>query len=163
MTQTDASRLSAILICILVLLSVAPAKTSRRRGSRTGPALDRAYLQKIWDGWEQLDASKQAQFYAKGSHIFFDVAPLKYANWADYQRGVTKELAGYKSAKFVVNNDAEIHASAPDCAWAAATVKQDAIMKSGRHDTTTFRWTAVFQRQGGNWVMVHEHVSIPAP
>lgn len=163
MTQTYATRLSAILICILLLLSVASAKTSRRRRASSGPGLDRAFLQKIWDGWEQLDASKQAHFYARGSHTFFDVAPLKYANWAEYQRGVTKELADYKSAKFVVNNDAEIHACGPDCAWSAATVKQDAIMKSGRHDLTTFRWTAVFQRQVGNWVMVHEHVSMPSP
>jgi ketosteroid isomerase-like protein len=139
------------------------AKTSKKRKGPSSPAPDKAYLQKIWEGWEQLDAAKQAQFYAKGKHIFFDVAPLKYTNWPEYQAGVAKELADYKSASFTVNTDAEIHSCGSDCAWSAASVKQDATMKSGRRDIATFRWTAVFQRQQGKWLIVHEHVSMPAP
>ena len=154
----------AILLCILLLAGEAStAKTSKNRQPSGGPAPDKAYLQKIWDGWEQLDPAKQAQFYAKGKHLFFDVAPMKYASWPEYQAGVAKELADYKSAKFTVNDDAEIHSCGADCAWSAATVKQDATMKSGRRDLATFRWTAIFQQQQGKWLIVHEHVSIPAP
>jgi hypothetical protein len=47
---------------------------------------------------------RQSRFYAKGEHIFFDVAPLKYASWPEYQAGVVKELSDYKSAKFTVNS-----------------------------------------------------------
>jgi ketosteroid isomerase-like protein len=166
--QTASLRgVSAALVCLLLFSLTAPAKTSRKKKASTrttaDAALDRAYLQKIWDGWEQLDASKQAQFYAEGSHTFFDIAPLKYTNWSEYQAGVTKELADYKSAKFTVNNDAEIHPCGTACTWSTATVKQDAVMKSGRRDLATFRWTAIFQRLGGKWLMVHEHVSMPAP
>jgi ketosteroid isomerase-like protein len=156
--------LLALSLCILLLAAAAfAAKTSKKRKAAAGPALNKAYLQKVWDGWEKLDPAKQAQFYAKGPHMFFDVAPLKYSSWSDYQAGVAKELADYKSATFTVNNDAEIHSCGADCTWAAATVKQDATMKSGRRDVATFRWTVIFQQQQGKWLIVHEHVSIAEP
>jgi ketosteroid isomerase-like protein len=164
MHNSHCKQLSAIMLCILLLAAGASAaRTSKKRKAGGGSAPDKAYLQKIWDGWEQLDPAKQARFYASGRHIFFDVAPLKYSSWSEYQAGVAKELADYKSAKFTVNNDAEIHACGTDCAWSASTVKQDATMKSGKRDIATFRWTAVFQRQQGKWLIVHEHVSVPAP
>ena len=164
MRNSPGKQLFPILVCILLLAGVAPAaKTTKKRKAMSSPGLDKAYLQKIWDGWDQLDPAKQAPFYAKGKHMFFDVAPLKYSSWSEYQAGVAKELADYKSATFTVNNDAEIHSCGKDCAWAAATVKQDATMKSGKRDVATFRWTVVFQQQQGNWLIVHEHVSMAAP
>ena len=155
------SRLSAILVCIVIFSGYASARP-RKRNSATASSPNKAYLQEIWHSWEQLDPSNQARFYAKGPHTFFDVAPLKYTSWEEYQAGVKKELADYKSAKFTVD-DAEIHSCGADCAWSAAIVKQDAVMKSGRHDLASFRWTAVFQRLAGKWLMVHEHVSMPMP
>jgi ketosteroid isomerase-like protein len=35
--------------------------------------------------------------------------------------------------------------------------------KSGKREMATFRWTAVFEKQDGKWVIVHEHVSEPQP
>ena len=163
MSRMNRRYLPTLLVFVLLPTLVVAAKKSTKRKTTSGPAPNKAYLQKIWDGWELLDPSKQGQFYARGPHIFFDVAPLKYASWNEYQAGVVKELADYKTAKFTVNDDAEIHACGADCAWSAATVKQDAIMKSGKRDLATFRWTAIFQRQSGKWLIVHEHVSMPAP
>ena len=71
-----------------------------------GPAPDKAYLQKIWDGWSTLDPANVAQFYAPGPHTFFDIAPLKYGSFDEYAKGVQGVVAGYKSAKFTVNDDA---------------------------------------------------------
>lgn len=66
-------------------------------------------MQKIWDGWATLDPANVAQFYAKGPHVFFDIAPLKYNSWDEYQQGVKNVLAPYKSATVTVNDDAQIH------------------------------------------------------
>ena len=71
-----------------------------------------------------------------------------------------KELADYKAAKFTVNDDAEIH-PAGQYAWVTATVKEDMTQKSGKREMGNFRWTAVFEKQNGRWVIVHEHVSAP--
>ena len=74
---------------------------------------------------------------------------------------MVKELADYKTAQFTVNDDAELH-PAGEYVWGLATVKEDAMMKAGKREMGTFRWTFVFGRQDGKWVIVHEHVSVPA-
>jgi ketosteroid isomerase-like protein len=125
-------------------------------------AVDRAYLQKIWDGWATLDAAGQKQFYAQGPHVFFDVSPLKYGSWDEYQSTVSQWLAGYKAARCTVNDDAQIHKSG-DAYWITSTVAFDMTQKSGKREMGTFRWTAVFEKQGGKWLIVHEHVSEPQP
>ena len=60
-------------------------------------APDKAYLQKILDGWSAGNAANMAQYYDQGDYNFFDIAPLKYSNWDEYEKGVTELLKGYKS------------------------------------------------------------------
>ena len=88
----------------------------------------------------------------------FDLAPLKYASWEEYQKGVVNVLADFKTAKLTVNDDAEIH-PVGQIVWATATVKEDATMKSGKREMGNFRWTVVFEKQNGKWLIVHEHIS----
>jgi ketosteroid isomerase-like protein len=47
--------------------------------------------------------------------------------------------------------------------WATATIAQKALLKDGSKDNATLRWTVVFEKQNGRWLIVHEHVSRPAP
>jgi ketosteroid isomerase-like protein len=128
------------------------------RGKTAAP--NKAYLQKIWDGWATLDPSNVTKFYASGPHTFFDITPLKYSSWDEYQKTVRQVLSDFKSAKFKVNNDAEIH-PAGGYAWGTATVDEEMTHQNGKVDTGTFRWTMVFEKQGGDWLIVHEHVSAP--
>jgi ketosteroid isomerase-like protein len=149
------------LLLLAVLASTcftfAQTKKSVKKPS-AGP--DKAYMQQIVDAWGTLDPSHAAPFYASGPHAFFDLAPLKYASWSEYEVGVKKILADYKSLKLTVNDDAEVHRHG-DLAWGTATVKEDAVMKSGKHEMGTFRWTIVWENQGGKWLTVHEHLSAP--
>ena len=71
-------------------------------------------------------------------------------------------LAGYKSAKFTVNDDADIH-SHGDLVWGTATVKEEMTSKAGKVEMGNFRWTVafVFENEDGKWLIVHEHVSAP--
>jgi len=155
-------RLTPILICLLVFTVGAAAQTkkSAMKKASAGPAPDKAYLQKIWDGWATLDPANTAKFYATGPHTFFDIAPLKYNSWEEYEKGVKGVLAGYKSAKFTVNDDAAIHPQA-DLVWATATVKNEMTNKAGKVEMGNFRWTVVFENEDGKWLIVHEHVSAP--
>ncbi|MGB8013937.1 MAG: nuclear transport factor 2 family protein [Terriglobales bacterium] len=136
------------------------AAEKTKKASAGASAVDKAYLQKIWDGWATLDAAGQKQFYAQGSHVFFDVEPLKYGSWDEYQSTVAKELAEYKAARFTINDDVEIHKSG-DAYWVTSTVASDMTRKSGKREMETFRWTAVLEKQDGKWLIVHEHVSVP--
>jgi ketosteroid isomerase-like protein len=152
-------RFCTTLLCltILALAFSAPAAAAAKK-SPAPP--DKAYLQKIMDNWATLDPANVAEFYASGPHTFFDITPLKYNSWDEYRAGVKGVLAGYKSAKFTVNDDAVIHA-AGDLAWATATVAQEMTTKTGKVEMGNFRWTVIWENQNGKWLTVHEHVSAP--
>src|SRR6476646_6658910 len=132
-------RVFVVLFCALalVLSSSAQTKKAAMKKSTAAPAPDKAYLQKIWDGWSPLDPANTAKFYATGPHTFFDIAPLKYNSWEDYEKGVKGVLAGYKSAKFTVNDDASIHAQG-DLVWATATVADQMTNKAGKVEMGNF-------------------------
>ena len=155
-------RLFAVLLCLFVIAMSAAAQTKKpvAKKSSAGPAPDKAYLQKVWDGWATLDPANTAKFYATGPHTFFDIAPLKYNSWDEYEKTVKGVLAGYKSAKFTVNDDAAIHPNG-DLVWATATVADQMTTKAGKVEMGNFRWTVVFENEDGKWLIVHEHVSAP--
>ncbi len=156
-------RYSRVLLVCLTLAAVTSAAATKKSGEKKASpsAPDKAYMQKIWDGWSTLDPANVAQFYASGPHTFFDIAPLRYSSWGEYQKTVVQVLADFKSAKFTVNEDAELH-PAGNYVWGTATVKEEMTHKNGKIDMGTFRWTVVFEKQGGKWLTVHEHVSVPA-
>jgi hypothetical protein len=125
-------RLSTVLLCLLALTLSAiaqPPKPSKKK-SAAPPSPDKAYMQKIWDGWSTLDPGNVAKFYSSGPNTFFDIAPLKYNSWDLYQKGVKDVLAGYKSAKFTLNDDLAVHPHG-DLVWATATVKEEMTTKAG--------------------------------
>jgi ketosteroid isomerase-like protein len=154
-------RFLTVSLCLLLTLAAASqTKKTVTKKATAGPAPDKAYLQKIWDGWATLDPANTAKFYATGPHTFFDIAPLKYNSWDEYEKGVKGVLAGYKSAKFTVNDDAAIHTEG-NLVWATATVKDEMTNKSGKVEMGAFRWTVVFENEDGKWLIVHEHVSAP--
>jgi ketosteroid isomerase-like protein len=156
------SRMLVLALCVACSALTSPVATNAKKmpaGKTAAP--DKAYLQKIWDGWATLDPTNVAQFYASGPHTFFDIAPLKYSSWDEYQIGVRQVVADFKSAKFTVNDDAELH-PAGKYVWGTATVKEEMTHKNDKVDTGNFRWTVVFEQQAGKWLIIHEHVSVPA-
>jgi ketosteroid isomerase-like protein len=152
-----ARSLIAALALALIAISVAAQKETK---SAAGESVDKAYLQKIWDGWATLDTANVKAYYAQGPYVFFDIAPVKYSSWDEYQNGVARELADYKSARFKLNDDTQIHQSGA-AHWVTSTLAFEMTRKSGKIEMGTMRWTAVFEKHSGNWLIVHEHVSVP--
>jgi len=152
---------AGLALLLMLAASLGFARDIKAPAKSAGGIPDKAYLQKIWDAWCTLDPVNPAPFYASGPHVFFDIAPLKYGSWDEYQKGVVAVLADFKSAKMTVNDDAQVHTAGP-LVWATATVKEDAVMKSGKHEMGNFRWTVLFEKQNGKWLIIHEHISVPA-
>jgi ketosteroid isomerase-like protein len=152
-------RLFTVSLCLLALTLSGSAQT-KKSPTKKSSAPDKAYLQKIWDGWSTLDPANVAQYYATGPHVFFDIAPLKYNSWDEYEKGVKGVLAGYKAAKCTVNDDAILHANG-DLVWATATIAEQMTTKTGKVEMGNFRWTVIFENEDGKWLIVHEHVSEP--
>jgi ketosteroid isomerase-like protein len=160
-TQPMLKRCSAIALIVLMFTCAGFSRPHSAMKKPSAAAPDKAYMQKIWDGWSTLDPANVTQFYASGPHVFFDITPLKYASWVEYQQGSKKVLSGYKSGKCTVNDDAEIH-SAGDTAWGTATVTYELTSTAGKVEMGNFRWTVIWERQSdGKWLTVHEHVSEP--
>jgi len=153
-------RLITIFVCLFVLTVPLSAQKKSPIKKSAGATPDKAYLQKIWDGWNTMDPANVAMFYATGPHAFFDIAPLKYSSWDEYEKGVKAVLAGFKSVKFTVNDDAAIHAQG-DLVWATATVADQMTNTAGKIQMGNLRWTVIFENEEGKWLIVHEHISAP--
>lgn len=152
------NRLISLFVCLIAITAIGQNKSSKKMAASGAP--DRALMEKIWAGWSTLNTDNVADFYAKGPHTYYDIAPLKYASWDEYSTGVKKELADYKSAACTVNDDSQIH-PAGDFYWGTATVKCDMMRSSGKRELSQFRWTVIWQKENGKWLVVHEHVSSP--
>jgi ketosteroid isomerase-like protein len=156
-------RILAVSLCLLALTLCGLSQTKKSpmmKKSTAGPAPDKASLQKIWDGWSTLDPANVAKYYAPGQHTFFDIEPLKYNSWDEYAKGVQALATTYKSAKFTLNDDTDIHPHG-DIVWVTSTVKEEMTTKAGKVEMGNFRWTAIFENEDGQWRIVHDHTSQP--
>ena len=150
----------SLFMLALSLSTAAQTKSSATKRSPAGPVPDKVLMQKLWDGWSTLDTANVAKFYASGPHTYFDIAPLKYGSWDEYEKGVKSVLAGYKSAKFTVNDDLTVHPQG-DLVWATATIREQMTTQAGKIEMGNFRWTVIWENEDGKWLIVHEHVSAP--
>jgi ketosteroid isomerase-like protein len=139
------------------LLAVGQDKMTKK----VSGAPNAAYMQEVLDAWNTLDTNKVAPFYAAGpGHVYYDIAPVKYNSWEEYANGFLQMAADLTNIKLVANDDAVVHVDG-NIAWGTATVKGDLVHKSGKRDMATFRWTAIWERQNGKWIIVHDHFSAP--
>lgn len=124
-------------------------------------AVFKPYFEKVYAAWSTLDPSKPALYYAKESNLaFFDIAPLKYRGWQEYQEGIGKVSADWKSAQLTL--DPDFHATQlGDIAWATYTFELDVQLKAGGSRKMQARGTDVLEKRGEKWMIVHEHVSVP--
>ena len=122
----------------------------------------RALVPRIVASWETFDLSKIDPYYAADADLaYFDLAPLKYNNWAEYRATVPKVFFEPNSSiKLKVNDDLRVH-SHGSLAWATFTFGAEIIPKQGSASHLDGRWTMVLEKRAKGWIVVHEHVSAP--
>ena len=151
---------SLISLFLLIASISASAASPTAKGDAAAP--NRALMQKVLDAWATLDAGNAAPYYDKSANdVFYDIAPLEYHGWAEYQKGAQQVISSFNSLKFTVNDDAAIH-NEGKLAWGTATWSATAEMKNGNKVSLTGRWTAIWRNEGGKWLIVHEQLSVPA-
>jgi ketosteroid isomerase-like protein len=158
----------AMTVCVLgVLIGPAAAFSIGAQAPTPPPATqapvapDKALMQKIVDAWSTMNPDNVAQYYAQeGNNVFYDFTPLKYAGWKEYAEGVRKIVADYSSAKFSLNPDAQVHRRG-NLAWGTATWHADFVKKDSTKEVLDGRWTVVWEKRGDNWLIVHDHYSVP--
>jgi len=158
---------TAVALGVLLGLSIASAQAPKDKAPAkavTQPATDfKALMKKTLDAWSTLDVDKVAPFYdSAAGHVYYDIAPLKYAGWKAYADGARKMFADYSSGKLTLNPDAETHQHGNN-AWGAATSHVELTKKDGTKETFDARWTVVWEKRGEDWIIVHDHFSTPLP
>ena len=144
-------------------LGAAYLLTAESSAQQTDQAL-RALVPKIVASWETMDFAKIEPYYAADTDLtYFDLAPLKYSNWAEYRAGAQKGLfEPNTSIKAKMNDDLRVH-SRGSFAWATFTFGADLTSKQGASTHLDARWTMLLEKRAKGWIVVHEHVSAPLP
>lgn len=144
---------------VIVVLAVAAGLAAAKSSGDTAEFKD--LIQKYWQAWSTLNPDNAASFYAKeGDAVYFDVAPMKYTGWGEYQEGVKKVFAEAASASFVPNDDLKVTRHG-NIAWTSETFRGDIKQKDGKSMQLAGRHTVIWEKRAGKWTIVHEHVSAP--
>jgi ketosteroid isomerase-like protein len=145
------------LICSVVLLLAVSCFAQANPGDKPSVDVLKAYC----NTWSTGGPDKAAAFYDKSADdVFYDIAPLQYKGWTEYDAGVRQVLSAFESAKLVLADDPVIHPEG-NWAWTTSTFKLQGRQKNGNAVDLTGRWTAIWQKKAGKWLIVHEHVSVP--
>lgn len=123
----------------------------------------RPFIDKVLAGWSSLDMAKVAPYYAKEPDLlFFDVSPFMYKGWAAYEEGFRKTSAEWQSASVRVGSEFKATRHG-DHAWAVYTIDFSGVLKNGSKMEGPVRATVILEKRGADWIIVHEHVSMPMP
>ena len=156
-----------ICYTLLLLIALLPALTARAQTTSAAskkPASDaefKALIERYYSSWNTGDPEKAAPLYAKDSDlVFYDLTPLQYRGWAEYDAGVRKVLGSFESAKFTPNDDLRVTRRGR-IAWTTLTFHLSGKKKSGEAVELDGRHTVIWENRGGKWLIVHEHFSAP--
>ena len=129
-------------------------------------ATDDATFRKLVDGlcvaWSTGNAEAPAKYYAKEKGlVFYDVAPFSYHGWGEYHEGVQKEfLESAESIKLTAGKDLKVTRRGM-IAWTTVPMHLTEKTKDGKTSDFDLRYTGIWEKRGGSWVLVHEHISTP--
>ena len=152
------------VLAIGILFSVALSGVAQPK--KAAPDAEfKALIEAYYTAWSTLDPENAAKYYAKDADlIFYDIAPMKYNGWAEYKAGVmTAFFNTVSSGKLVPNiNDLKVTRRG-NIAWTTLTFHLSAKPKAGGSMELDARHTAIWEKRGGHWLIVHEHISAPLP
>jgi uncharacterized protein (TIGR02246 family) len=141
----------------LIVLCVAAVPTL----AKDDEAAFKALIDKYCSAWGSLDPDKAAPLYAKEADlVFYDITPLKYTGWTEYDKGVRPHFALFESLKLTPKGDLKVSQHG-NLAWTTTTMQIELKEKSGEPMSMDVRQTLVLEKRGGAWLIVHEHLSAP--
>lgn len=125
----------------------------------------RRLIDSVYAAWNTLDADAPARFYAKDEDlVFFDPQPPRegYRGWPAFREEIQRNVTGQlRSIDMRVDGDLYQVGRRGDVAWAAFPFRLVAVTNAGARQEIVGRHTIVWERRGGEWLIVHEHPSVP--
>jgi len=129
-------------------------------------ASDDATFRKLTDAycaaWSSGNPANAAKFYAQGEGlVFYDLAPFSYNGWKEYNLGVQKEfLDSATSISLTAGKDLKTTRRG-NVAWTTVPMHLTEKTKDGKNVELNVRYTGIWEKRGKNWLLVHEHLSVP--
>ncbi len=150
-----------VLAALLICASTSPALS--QKVSKNSDAEFKTLIDRYSSAWSSLNPDNAAPLYAKETDlVFYDIAPLKYTGWGEYDKGARGLLGGFESLKLTPKDDLKLTRHG-NVAWTSVTFHFSAKQKSGGQLEMDCRHTAIWERRGSKWLIVHEHFSAPLP
>jgi ketosteroid isomerase-like protein len=143
----------------VVLLTLGVAR-AQQRGS------DDATFRKLIDdycaAWSTGNTDNAAKFYAKDDDlVFYDVTPFSYHGWKEYVPGVHKALLDSAAeVKLAAGKDLKVTRRG-NVVWTIVPMHFYENTKDGKVMEADLRYTGIWEKRGANWLLVHEHISVP--
>ncbi|HUQ90494.1 MAG TPA: nuclear transport factor 2 family protein [Bryobacteraceae bacterium] len=118
-------------------------------------------IEKLMADWSTLDPAKVAAYYAKEPGLpFYDIMPLKYSGWQEYEDGTKKVFSNWKALRLIAGPDLKAYKNG-NIAWVTFTFTFEVTPNTGDVMKGEGRNTQVLEKRGNDWLIVHEHVSVP--
>lgn len=149
--------LAALLMCVSIVPAMADKVTPAEM------AEFKALIDRSATAWSTLNPDNVSPLYAKDADlVFYDLAPLKYVGWSEYDKGVRAVFAGFESLALTPGSDLKVTRQGK-IAWTTVTMHAAVKMKAGGPMEMDARQTLIWEKRDGKWVIVHEHISTPMP
>lgn len=154
------------LLTLLMLLSVvAIAQNASKSQPKSNSS--QAEIRNLYDRWakafEARDIDGIMAVYAPGDAVIaYDIVPpLQYKGNAAYRKDYVDFLAQFDGPIHVEYRDLRIISSG-DVGFVHALERVTGKMKNGQPVDLWLRATSGLQKINGKWLIVHDHISVPA-
>ena len=146
------------VIALFIIMACLPTCARKQKTDDFNDLIRRYYT-----AWNTLNPDNASFLYAQDADlIFFDIAPLKYSGgWPEYRDNFKKNVGpGFSSLVLTPNKDIKITRRG-DMALTTLTFHLSAKQKDGTALEFDARHTIVWEKRGGQWLIIHEHISKP--
>jgi uncharacterized protein (TIGR02246 family) len=151
-------------VALVAALTAGVLLTVVKAADTAGDAEFRALIDRYAAAWSTSDADQAAPLYAKDAGlIFYDLAPFEYAGWSEYREGVKKTFFDKMTSGKLTHKDDLRVTRRGKLAWTTVSLHLSIAFKDGKTEEIDARHTAIWEKRGGKWLIVHEHVSVPMP
>lgn len=168
--QLEGSDLNGLTLVALALAMVALA-LAPGTGKQSSPTVRQQFAPlvgqycQLWTAAAKADdPDKAATLYAKDPNlVFYDLEPYEYHGWSQYRSGVKSNLLDKVMSLQLTPGDDLAASRKGDVAWTTVTLHVALTWQNGHSEQFDARQTAVWEKRGDHWLIVHEHMSEPLP
>lgn len=142
------------------------AHRHKRRAPNSEEAEWKNRMESYFAAWSKtsdtFDIKPAARLYAEDSDmVIWDIMPLNgYLGFEAYKKAQKNAYDAFDRFRIASKNDLRVKRNG-NAAWTTVTFHADGTYKDGTSLTMEGRLTDIWERRNGQWLIVHEHASVP--